>query len=192
MPSRWPVKNIYYERLSEAKERYRSLAADRGRVYVIHGAPAAISIPDGCKFFQPMELWTYRNLKGFEKDAHFLFYKRRPRGDYVLWQPYSGGVDALYDLFSDEIIATTTSKAAAFDRIFRYNRTPISLIFSTNARQPTRRSRPSNRRTCARSITPRFFQPPAVDPEQVRKIFHSVVMSTAGAIDWRHSRVPHP
>ena len=108
-------KNIYYERIAEAKERYRSLASDRGRVYVIHGAPAEISIPNSCKFFQPMELWTYRSLKGFEKEAHFLFYRPRPDGDYVLWQPYSAGNDALYDLFSEEIIATTTTKAAAFE-----------------------------------------------------------------------------
>jgi len=174
-------KNIYYERIAEAKERYRSLVSDRGRVYVIHGAPAGISIPDGCKFFQPMELWTYRNLKGFEKEAHFLFYKPRSSGDYVLWQPYSAGIDALYDLFSDEIIATTGSKAAAFDRIF-------GLVPNTNLTHFQYECIPADETLAAiesahfRTLdTAKIFQPPAVDPEQVRKIFHSVVMSTAGA-----------
>jgi GWxTD domain-containing protein len=180
MPS-GAFKNIYYERIEEAKQRYRSLASDRGRVHVIHGAPAEIFTPDGCKFFQPMELWTYRNLKGFEKEAHFLFYRPRPDGDYVLWQPYSSGLDALYDLFSEEIVATTETKGKALDRVFGI----VPRAHFTHFQYEC----PSADATLAaiesahfRTLdTARLFQPPAVDPEQVRKIFHSVVLSTAGA-----------
>jgi Ca-activated chloride channel family protein len=174
-------KQIYYERIEEAKQRYRSLASDRGRVHGIHGEPAQISTPDGCKFFQPMELWTYRNLKNFEKDAHFLFYKPRPDGDYILWQPSSSAVDALYDLFSEEIVATTTTKAAAFERIFgivphtHYTHFQYECITADEALAAIESA---HFRTLD---TAKIFQPPAVDPEQVRKIFHSVVLGTAGA-----------
>jgi Ca-activated chloride channel family protein len=174
-------RNIYYERIAEAKERYRSLASDRGRVHVLHGQPAEISIPNGCYFFQPMELWTYRNLKGFERDAHFLFYKPRPDGDYILWQPFSSGLDALYDLFSEEIVAATVTKEATFQRVFglvpRSHLTHFQYECAS-ADEALAAIESAHSRTLA---TAKIFQPPAVDPEQVRKIFHSVVIGTAGA-----------
>jgi Ca-activated chloride channel family protein len=174
-------KNIYYERIAEAKERYRSLASDRGRVHVIHGQPAEISTPNGCRFFQPMELWTYRNLKGFERDAHFLFYMPRQGGDYILWQPFSSGIDALYDLFSEEIIATTMSKEEAFNRVFGI--VPYTHQTHFQYECPTADAALAAIESAHfRALdNARIFQPPAVDPEQVRKIFHSVVMSTTGA-----------
>jgi Ca-activated chloride channel family protein len=174
-------KNIYYERIAGAKERYRSLASDRGRVHVIHGQPAEISTPNGCRFFQPMELWTYRNLKGFEREAHFLFYMPRGSSDYVLWQPYSSGIDALYDLFSQEIIATTTSKAAAYDQIFGLvpHTTYTHFQYECPTADATLAAIESAHLRTLDSA--KIFQPLEVDPEQVRKIFHSVVMSTAGA-----------
>ena len=174
-------RQIYYERIVTAKERYRSLASDRGRVYVIHGEPAEISTPDGCWFFQPMELWTYRGLKGFERDAHFLFYIPRQGTDYVLWQPYSTDIDALYELFSRELVALFMSKGAAFERVFGLVPHTHFTHFQYEcppADQTLRAIESAHFRTLDNA---KLFQPPAVDPEQVRKIFHSVVMPTAGA-----------
>ena len=174
---------MYYERIDEAKERYRSLASDRGRVYVIHGAPAEISKPDGCKFFQPMELWTYRNLKGFEKRGALpLLHAADRTATTSCGSRTAAAVDALYDLFSEEIIATTKTKKRRSTGSSASCRARIVTHFQYECmRPPTRRSRPIESAHFRTLDTAKVFQPPAVDPEQVRKIFHSVVMSTAGA-----------
>jgi len=173
-------KHIYYERLVTAKERYRSLGTDRARAYVIHGEPE-IWVPPTCDLFQPMEFWSYRGLKGFEKEARFLFYLPRLGSDYVLWQPYSSGSDAFYDLFSNMVVATTSSKEEAMKRVFGL--VPRSLVTNwqyecSGADQTLSAIQSAQLRTLDNA---KLFKPPEVDPEQVRKIFHSVVMPTSGA-----------
>ena len=173
-------RQTYYERLDTAKERYRSLSSDRGRAYVIHG-DAEIFTPNDCDLFQPMEIWTYRDVPGLGSQAHFLFYIPREGSDYVLWQPFSTSQDALYDLFSRMVIATTATKQEAFQRIF-------GVIKGTNITNLQRECQGADEMIRAiesvhiRTLdNAKIFQPPAVDPEQVRKIFHSVVMPTSGA-----------
>ncbi|HXH37682.1 MAG TPA: GWxTD domain-containing protein, partial [Thermoanaerobaculia bacterium] len=175
-------RQVYYERLVTAKERYRSLGSDRSRAYVIHGEPAEVFTPHDCDLFQPMEIWTYRRLPGFESEAHFLFYIPREGSDYVLWQPISMTTDAFYDLFSRMVIATTSTKAAAFQRVFGIVKGTANLTHwqqeCSDADETLRAIESAHMRTLDNA---KLFQPPAVDPEQVRKIFHSVVMPTSGA-----------
>jgi len=173
-------RQTYYARLDTARERYRSLSSDRGRAYVIHGEPE-IYTPPPCDLFQPMEIWTYRNLPGFDNQAHFLFYISRQGSDYVLWQPFSLGQDAFYDLFSRMVIATTNSPGEAFQRVFGLIKGTFINHFQQEcqgADETLRAIESAHTRTLASA---KLFEPPAVDPEQVRKIFHSVVMPTAGA-----------
>ena len=92
-------------------------SSDRARAYVLHGEPE-IYEPPVCDLLQPMEFWTYHNLKGFERDARFLFYLPRQGSDYVLWQPFSNARDGLYDLFSRMVVATTSTKDEAMQRVF--------------------------------------------------------------------------
>jgi Ca-activated chloride channel family protein len=174
-------RQTYYARLDTAKERYRSLGSDRARAYVIHGDPDEIYTPPFCDLLQPMELWTYRGLKGFENQAHFLFYMPRLGSDYVLWVPFSSGVDAVYDLFSRMVIATTASKGDAFNRVF-------GVIPYTHMTHLQQECGDADKTLAAIEVAhirtldnAQLFNPPAVDPEQVRKIFHSVVMPTSGA-----------
>jgi Ca-activated chloride channel homolog len=175
-------RQLYYARIDTAKERYRSLVADRARAYVIHGEPAEIYTPNPCELLQPMEIWTYRNLKGFESDAHFLFYIAREGDDYVLWQPYSSARDALYDLFSRMVVAQSDNiKEKAFQRLFAI--VPYTMLTYLQYECPDsdatlRAIEPAHLRTLDNA---KLLQPLAVDPEQVRKILHSVVMPTAGA-----------
>src|SRR5947208_5053164 len=55
------VREQYYDRLQTAKEKYRSAASDRGRIYVIHGEPLEIKTygDPACRLVQPLEVWTY-------------------------------------------------------------------------------------------------------------------------------------
>jgi Ca-activated chloride channel family protein len=180
MPS-GTFRQVYYDRIATAKERYRLLISDRARVYLLHGEPAELVIPKDCELLQPMELWTYYNLKGFGNHARFLFYIPREGVDYVLWQPYSSDVAAIYDLISRSVVATSFSKDDALERVLGF--VPHTMIthlqFQCLDADETLRVIDSVRGR--RLENGRIFQPPAVDPEQVRKIFHSVVMPTAGA-----------
>ena len=85
--------------------------------------------------------------------------------------------------FPDEIIATSTNrKRQAFDRVFGLVPHTDAHAFSVRMHRhademPRGRLNP---RTSEALDNAKIFQPPAVDPEQVRKIFHSVVMQHRG------------
>jgi len=176
-------QKIYYERLATAKEQFKSLHSDRGRVYVIHGAPNNLYTPEPCDLFQPMEQWTYRDLKGFEKEGRFLFYLPRGRDDYVLWQPYTSGPEEFYDLFSELVVATSSSKQQAFDKVFGLEFPGPSAVTHLEYHCPdyVGMFRAIESAHLRRLDNGKLFQPAPVDPEQVKKILHSVVMPTAGA-----------
>jgi VWFA-related protein len=175
-------RKIYYERLVTAKELYRQLSTDRARIYVLHGEPLEIRPTGHCDLLQPMEVWTYKDLKGFGNRPHFLFYIPRGRDDYVLWQPYSSGVEAFYDLFSEMVVATTQTKEQAFDRVFGQvfkDSTLTHLQFECpDSDRILQDIESAHLRTLDNA---KIFQAPAVDPEQVRKLLRSVVMPTKGA-----------
>ena len=150
-------KNMYYERIAEAKERYRSLASDRGRVHVIHGEPAQISIPDGCKFFQPMELWTYRNLKGFEqRRALPLLQAAAGRRLHFVAAVQRRRRRALRSLFRRDRRHCDRRSKKHSSASSVWCRTRRTRIFNTNACTRTRPSPRSSRRTSARSLPRRF------------------------------------
>ena len=175
-------QKIYYDRLATAKEQFKSLHSDRGRAYVIHGEPNEIYTPQPCDLFQPMEQWTYRDLKGFEKEGRFLFYLPRGRDDYVLWQPYSNGPEEFYDLFSELVVATSSSKQQAFDKVFGLEFVPGTVThLEVHCPDYVAMFRAIESAHLRRLDNGKLFQPAPVDPEQVKKILHSVVMPTKGA-----------
>jgi VWFA-related protein len=130
-----------------------------------------------------MEQWTYRDLKGVEKEGHFLFYLPRGRDDYVLWQPYSNGPEEFYDLFSELVVATSSSKQQAFDKVFGLEFPPPGTATHLEVHCPdyVAMFRAIESAHLRRLDNGKLFQPAPVDPEQVKKILHSVVMPTAGA-----------
>ncbi|MEA2165760.1 MAG: hypothetical protein QOK37_3887 [Thermoanaerobaculia bacterium] len=180
MPS-GTFRQVYYDRIETAKERYRSLNSDRARAYLLHGEPAELYTPHDCELLQPMELWTFRDLKGFENTARFLFYIPRNGVDYVLWQPYSMRLDAYYDLLSRKVIATTNTEEEAISRVFGIVKGTTQSHLQMECLQADETINAMNSAHMRTLDNGKLFQPPAVDPEQVRKIFHSVVMPTAGA-----------
>ena len=66
------VRSQYYDRLQTAKEKYRSIASDRGKIYVIHGEPLEVKAYGGftgCKLIQPLEVWTYGYMPEVGRDV---------------------------------------------------------------------------------------------------------------------------
>jgi Ca-activated chloride channel family protein len=184
-------QKIYYDRLSTAKELFGTLHEDRSRAMLVHGEPAERNELDRCRLLQPMELWTYRNVKELGTTTHFLFYQPREGVEYRLWVPYSGllspsdtvsdSQDTRYDLISREVVATSKSRAEAIRQVF-------GIILFTNLTYLERDCRDAanvfGTITDAQLQgldTAKVFQPASVDPEQVKKILHSVVLPTAGA-----------
>ncbi|HEX9459712.1 MAG TPA: VWA domain-containing protein, partial [Thermoanaerobaculia bacterium] len=190
MPS-GTFRQVYYDRIATVKERYRSVNSDRARAYLIHGEPAELLPLDRCELLQPMELWTYVNLKGFAGNAHFLFYVPRGSVEYVLWQPYnvhlapgeaSGDLnDSRYDLISRAIVALSTTKQDALDKVFGKLKYTLTTHLEYECPEGTKTLRAIDSAVITKLDTAKLFKPPEVDPEQVRKIFHSVVMPTSGA-----------
>jgi VWFA-related protein len=190
MPS-GTFRKVYYDRIDTVKERYRSVTTDRARAYLIHGQPAGILTVDVCDLLQPMEIWTYRNLKGFTSNARFIFYMPREGINHVLWQPsgiavraanaQNDALDSKYDLISRSVVATTESKEKAIDRVFGF--LPYSRVthLENECYDGAEILRVISSVQLVKLDNANLFKPPEVDPEQVRKIFHSVVMPTSGA-----------
>jgi Ca-activated chloride channel family protein len=184
-------RKVFYDRIETARERYKSLSTDRARAYLVHGQPSELQVVDTCELVQPMEIWTYRNLKGFARDAHFLFYVPRVGVEHVLWQPYglsvknadaaNDSLDSRFDLISESVVATSESKDAAFNRVFGF--VPYTRIthLEHECTEGAKILRMMSSAQLVGMANANVFKAPEVDPEQVRKIFHSVVMPTSGA-----------
>ncbi len=173
-------RQMYYDRLELVKKRYRSAASDRGKSVLIHGEPADILVADRCQLLQPIEIWTYLNIPGFPQNTEFLFYLPRDAPDYVLWQPYTASADSLYDLVSSWVVATEGDKESALKRVFGVVKGVTRLERECGPRGADILSRLENiqRRQLDNG---KLFQPRAIDPEQMHKLFRSMVMPTKGA-----------
>ena len=174
-------RDLYYDRLETAKARYRSAASDRSRAYLIHGEPAEILAADRCELLQPLEVWTFINVPGFSQRAEFLFYVPREGVDYVLWQPFSSGGNALYDLVSRGVVALEGTEEAALKRVFGLIKGSMMTHLQQECMNADNILRTIEAVQARHLDNAKLFLPRAIDPEQARKIFHAVVMPTSGA-----------
>ena len=184
-------QKIYYDRLATAKELFGTLHEDRARALLVHGEPAERTELDRCHLLQPMELWTYRNVKELGTTTHFLFYQPRGGVEYRLWAPYSGMLspsdtvndsqDTRYDLISNEVVATTRSRQEAINHVFGIIPYTNTTYLERDCRDAANVFGVITDAQLQRLDSGKLFQPAAVDPEQVKKLLHSVVLPTAGA-----------
>jgi Ca-activated chloride channel family protein len=175
-------RKVYYDRIATAKQRYGSVAADRSRAYLVHGEPAAILESDTCDLLQPLQVWTYVGLPGFEREATFLFYQPRDGVSYVLWSPYSLEADALHELISRSVVATSQGKADAIERVFgRVNRKVMVNHLQFECKNGEEIMQAITTAQTRQQGNTKIFVPAPVDPEQVRKILRSVVVPTKDA-----------
>ena len=189
---RGTFRDIYYDRIATAKEQFGSLASDRSRAFLIHGEPAERTIIDRCDLVQPIELWTFRNVKEVGTRTHFLFYVPREGVEHKLWQPYNLQLatrdtvgdpqDSRYDLISRRVVSTTTTRAEAVDRVFGHlPNEPRVTHLEFECRDAAALIDTIMSAQIQRLDSGKLFSPAAVDPEQVRKLLRSVVMPTSGA-----------
>ena len=81
------VRDRYYERVEQARERFKSIVADRARMLLIHGEPTAVRPFECMKVVVPLEIWTYEHIPHMGSDVRFLFYLPMFAQEYRLWQP---------------------------------------------------------------------------------------------------------
>jgi GWxTD domain-containing protein len=92
-------KDEHVKRFTEANRRYRFGSAregwmtDRGRIYIILGAPASIEQIAGSADLYPTELWSYYGdiAKGLLTHFVLTFYQRGNVGEYKLYDPFIDG-----------------------------------------------------------------------------------------------------
>ena len=89
-------KEEHYRRLAEAKDRY-GLRSDRGRIFVLLGAPDSVDNESSGKYVFPCEVWNYfsLNVPSFPNSLRLLFYKQWGVGDYRLYSPLFDGLEYL-------------------------------------------------------------------------------------------------
>jgi GWxTD domain-containing protein len=92
----------HYRRLNYVNRRYKYAGkpgwkTDRGKVYIILGAPNDIRIFQGNDAYYPAELWSYQgiDLHGLPPAFNLLFFQKGRIGDYILYNPAMMGPQTL-------------------------------------------------------------------------------------------------
>lgn len=181
MTPRNEYRETYAELLVEAKEKFRSLSSDRGRVYLTRGRPAEIVPVTHCdRYLQPIEIWVYtHDFPGTRGVALLVFYFPRIAPDYRLWMPMSGSrSDDLKELLSVE--GEMRSDTLSWDDLFACRN--VELLQRALAWANVNRF-----------LVAQVFEPPQIETEDVGKILRSAVISTPGAPELPASlTVRHP
>jgi Ca-activated chloride channel family protein len=88
---RTPFQDIYEMRLKEAKERFRNINTDQGRIFLLHGPPDGIRKIDCQDIYWPIQIWYYERIESLHlSKVLLLFYQQLGVGDYRLWTPLDG------------------------------------------------------------------------------------------------------
>ena len=88
---RIPFRDIYEMRLQQAKERYRNINTDMGRIYVVNGPPDGARKIDCQDIYWPLQIWYYERLESLQlTKVVLLFYQPFGAGDYKMWTPLDG------------------------------------------------------------------------------------------------------
>jgi GWxTD domain-containing protein len=86
----------HYRRLAAAREKY-GIHTDRGRIFILLGAPDDVDAEPTGKYVFPCEVWTYFNLSvpGVPNSLRLIFFKQWGIGDYRLYSPLFDGLEYL-------------------------------------------------------------------------------------------------
>jgi Ca-activated chloride channel homolog len=88
---RTPFQDIYELRLKEAKERFRNINTDMGRIFLLHGPPDGVRKIDCQDVYWPIQIWYYERIEELRMSkVLLLFYEPFGVGDYRLWTPMDG------------------------------------------------------------------------------------------------------
>jgi VWFA-related protein len=88
---RTPFRDIYEMRLVEAKQRFRNINTDMGRIFLLHGPPDGVRKVDCQDIYWPIQIWYYERIEALRMSkVLLLFYQQLGVGDYRLWTPLDG------------------------------------------------------------------------------------------------------
>jgi Ca-activated chloride channel family protein len=181
------VREQYYERLETAKKKYRSVASDRGRIYVIHGEPLEVKTYGDpvCRLVQPLEVWTYGFIPEIGHNVRLVFYQPRNGVDYRLWLKRGTQSEDLVELISSEVmVQSQNDEAVAFQKVFGLSNTLICYLKSHLVCECVKGDEIQQvifGGQISQSSWDKAFRPPAVNPEDVRRILHSIVLANPSA-----------
>lgn len=181
------VREQYYARRETAKEKYRSIASDRGRIYVIHGEPLEIKTYGDpvCRLVQPLEVWTYGFIPEIGHNVRLVFYLPRHGVDYRLWMQRGTKSEDLVELVSTEVmVLSQEDEAVAFQKVFGPANSRICYLKSHLECECVKGDEIQQiifGAQISQSSWSKAFQPPAVNPEDVRRILHSIVLANPSA-----------
>ena len=159
-------RDEYYERLEYVKEHFKQVSSDRGKIYLVHGMPAAM-VDVKCSGFQPMQVWQYAYLKDFGSDFLVLFYQPRYSvgGDYRLWNPFGDAERAREELISYDI--DSNRRGSTMDLISCKDGEWAAAAMARVARDANK--------------IHTLFDPPPVNEEDVNRILRSSVIADPDA-----------
>ncbi len=177
-------RDQYYERLETARDEFKNISSDRGRIFLIHGEPAERIIID-CRLLQPAEIWKYTFIPNMGHNIRFLFFQPHTGIDFKLFSPIDP--DAMKQLVSQDEIGTDVSGQGAVQRVFG----PASPSTSvTNVELRCLHGDEFLRAVYQSQLNKydliRVFEPPPVNEEDVHKILRSVVLATPNAPKLTH------
>ncbi|HEV7765195.1 MAG TPA: VWA domain-containing protein [Thermoanaerobaculia bacterium] len=177
-------KDIYYRRLQAAKDLFKQVANDRGRLFLLHGPPVDVVRANCQRLLQPIEIWKYHQLPGLGHDARVLFYKPRHSNDYKMWNPL-GGAMALGDLLNaspDSMMQRGVDDRKASDELFK-SASPYAYInqIQLACADGGEITMAITQMVQARVDLLKLFEPPELDQEDVRKMLRSVIIANPAA-----------
>jgi Ca-activated chloride channel homolog len=174
----------YYDRLETVKEEFTNASSDRGRVFLIHGAPAE-RLKIDCRLVQPAEIWKYIYIPNMGHDVRFLFFKSRNGIDYKLFTPLDP--NAMTDLVSQDEIGTDVLPDSAVARVFGAAGPNISTSnLELMCKDGDEFLRAVYQAQLNKFDLMRIFEPPPMNEEDVHKILRSVVLATPNAPPLAH------
>ncbi|MFC2141308.1 GWxTD domain-containing protein [Acidobacteriota bacterium] len=114
---------------------------DRGRIYILLGAPLDISRSEGETFVYPTQIWSYKGDPELGLPGHFnlVFYKRRGMGGYVLYSPTGDGPMSLLINYQGDAI----SSSDAYQQLRKYDRRLAQVSLSLIPGEPLTFGQPS-------------------------------------------------
>ena len=177
-------RDDYYDRLEEAKSRFKYLSSDRSRMYLIHGEPSETFKEDCSRLLVPLEIWKYAYIPGLGHEVRMLFYLPRNGTDYRLWNPMGDETDALAELVSNEVTGGASSDRAAVQSVFFQSAGTVNGFVSKieiDCKNGEEILKAIFQMQQNKTDLPKVFDPPKIDEESVGKILKSVVLTNPNA-----------
>ena len=155
----------YYARLEVVKSDFGQVSSDRGRTYLLYGAPAQIISVANCpKVLQPVQVWMYGYLPGYGNDVLLLFYVPRNQREYRLWRPMGG--NGISELRSGDVMeGGPAAEPISAQSIHLYCRDGEYIVAAISQMS----------QNDIRML--KFFDPPKMNEEDVNRILRSVVLA---------------